>query len=1293
METDIQTLAAAGSQQDYTLHLAALEWALDPTILIHSAEDIKARKHWQEMLEPFEHQVQNLITFCRRAPVALIADDVGLGKTISAGLILSELRVRGAVDRCLVLAPKLLGPQWREELDAKFGISAEDAVGQDLMRAARGNTDVVVTTYHSARARMEQLADADFDMLILDEAHHLRNLHGTANPPKMAVAVRDALAARSFKYVLMLTATPIQNRLWDLYSLVDMLTVAKGHDNPLGGKDAFVRRYIADTRTEARRLHPGRQEEFRRHLSQYMVRTRREDCGLLFPDRQVQLVHASPSAAERSLFGLVASVIDGMNALVQTSVAQALMSSPQALLAQLRNMAGKGRSSVDHQAVRDVAQVVAGLHRTGKEERLLELLRELKQNRQDDWRVVIFTGRKETQDRLGEVVSAEFGEGLCGFIRGGQASANQRAIRDYSMSPPARNVVISTDAGAEGVNLQKGNVVVNYDLPWNPMLVEQRIGRVQRLGSEHANVSVLNLVLRGSVEEHVVGRLQEKLTTISATIGDIEGVLESMGPNGGDEGSFESVIRDLVVRSLKGRDVEDAVQRQIASIERAKKIYEDERREVEQQLGRMDAMHREGPPMPQLSGVEPRLAEPAFTLAALQAAGGNVEQVDDATYRLVRPGFAPELVCFDADVARRAGRERGIAGGRRVGLYRSGQAPFERLVADWAGQAHVHVRDLRGLSRETAWAAVTSWLRSSESDLEVRDVSVGEQVDAFRGALVFRSAASVAHDKYEKLVEIPVSPPGHDEPPSDAVATAPLLDSTFDAQDQRESVEEIVKEGLIRDPDFEAFTGFYMRRREEELRRAKGKRVLEQRATEDFTPTLSARLVGADGTAYSIVRVRGTLGVDGASAPVDVMMTSWGKVVEAPELATCVVTGRRVPVPMMERCAVTSFMACRHLLVRSAASGKYAIPAETGTCEATGVALLKSELGKSVVSGQEVDARLLVASQAGGGLALDSELVECEVTGKRCLPEELVVSGVSGRRFVASESRTGGDAGVTGHESEFAQCSESERWFPHAELGRSDVTGHAVATSLLARSEKPPHRMGAHSEIRSCAVSGKQLLVDEVDTSVVTGDVVDVDLLEGSALSGRLAEPDRLVACEVSGDRVLPDEIMICHATSKAVRKDLLARSDVSGSSVLASELIQSAGSQRRGLRDEMVTCVWDGKLRVPADTGRCNVTGLIIGAEHLAEGRTLNALIELVNDESAGYPFSKADLGARDVDGVDAILKLKDPVALASPDAKGVLVVGRRSGFLGFGRHLRFCYIRENKILAEGRVPDAISS
>ncbi len=214
----------------------------------------------------------------------------------------------------------------------------------------------------------------------------------------------------------------------------------------------------------------------------------------------------------------IGRIIGSLNALSQTSLAHAFMSSPRALVKQAENMTG-----LEPDAVRQFRDLADRIPRPAKLVRLLALLEELRAEQGPTWRAVVFTVRRETQDMIGEILRAR---GIAtGFIRGTDPTGNRNTIAGYNADLPTVNVIVSTDAGAEGINLQKGNVLINYDLPWNPMVVEQRIGRVQRLGSDFDNVVILNLVGAGTVEDRIVARLLEKLQGVSQALGDIEGIL------------------------------------------------------------------------------------------------------------------------------------------------------------------------------------------------------------------------------------------------------------------------------------------------------------------------------------------------------------------------------------------------------------------------------------------------------------------------------------------------------------------------------------------------------------------------------------------------------------------------------------------------------------------------------------------------------------------------------------------------------------------------------------------------
>jgi len=164
-------LRRKASPEEYGVYRAGLEWDLTDPIVIEKREDLKSEYRWRDRMEPYHHQVTNLITFCRRLPVTLLADDVGLGKTISAGLIISELISRSRLSNILVVCPKLLGPQWQEELLTKFNIPSEIAIGKDLIEADLEETGAIITTYSSARLHLDSIPQDRFQMLVLDEAH------------------------------------------------------------------------------------------------------------------------------------------------------------------------------------------------------------------------------------------------------------------------------------------------------------------------------------------------------------------------------------------------------------------------------------------------------------------------------------------------------------------------------------------------------------------------------------------------------------------------------------------------------------------------------------------------------------------------------------------------------------------------------------------------------------------------------------------------------------------------------------------------------------------------------------------------------------------------------------------------------------------------------------------------------------------------------------------------------------------------------------------------------------------
>src|ERR1700694_4059812 len=174
-----------------------------------------------------------------------------------------------------------------------------------------------------------------------------------------------------------------------------------------------------------------------------------------------------------------------------------------------------------------VVSIVAEMKTSTKLNGLGTLIDQLMRENPERWRMDVFTTRLETQTTIQAFLEER---GLkVGIINGSSGQRNQDTIARFWKNPPACHVIVSTQAGSEGINLQVANVLVNFDLPWNPMIVEQRIGRIQRLASEHASVSILNIILKGTFEEYIVGRLMEKLQMAAHAIGDIESLLEAAG--------------------------------------------------------------------------------------------------------------------------------------------------------------------------------------------------------------------------------------------------------------------------------------------------------------------------------------------------------------------------------------------------------------------------------------------------------------------------------------------------------------------------------------------------------------------------------------------------------------------------------------------------------------------------------------------------------------------------------------------------------------------------------------------
>ena len=1070
----VKTMRRAPDPSAYRLYRAAQEWDLIDPILIRNRNDLKSEPKWREYLRPYNHQIDNLITFCRRLPVTLLADDVGLGKTISAGLVVSELMSRKRVSKILVVCPKLLIPQWREELHSKFGIFGIEATGSELLKATLPEEGgAVITTYQSARTHIGALTDSGFEMLILDEAHKLRNLFGKHQPPKVAQRFREALANRMFKYVLMLTATPIQNSLWDIYSLIDLLSVARGHQNPFGSEGIFARSFIFDDRSKARQLAPSKRDSFRSIVYQYMSRIRRADANLQFPERVVQLHRVEPSGGERELIGAIAGPIQGLNRLTQISILQALVSSPHALLAEIKNMAEKG--TVPKSFANKVAEIVTRTAMTSKLAGLASLVDRLRAEQPERWRMVIFTTRRETQTTIESFLQQR---GIaCGLINGESATRNQQTITKFRNAEI--HVIVSTDAGSEGVNLQVANVLVNFDLPWNPMIVEQRIGRIQRLASEFESVCVFNIILRGTFEEYIVGRLMEKLQMASHAIGEIESLLEAaqMDNQGEDSLAFGELIRRLVLLSIAGRDVGESTRLAEESIAAAKRKLESQEREIDALFaGTHDSMDEI--PYPDLPEVVRSMGVAEFVLAAMKTLGTKLTRESDGVYVGERDGRV-NRICFD---------EQHLS---NAVLFRPGTPSFSQLVTRIVATPFHEVGDSDDNPSAKAKAIGKDWVQTFGGNF--RSAEIYNVARSFSGSALVKVRASVGHDSYERLVNVAVAI-GEQWVPAGLTGASPISDPIKNPEAVGVS-SSFLSEKAIQDEGISAFCRFYLARRKQELAAAGEDLRKRTRIDDDFTPRLETHLVSLEGNVRRQMSLRATFQIGTEHeyvSSVDVM-PSENKITKSPDLLLCAHSQTTAPRDCFARCEISGSQVLRHFLVRSDVSDRLALPEFTGTCAVTGKRALSDELDQSAVTRRNVLKSALWTSELSARRAEPEFFAQCDFTGVQVLADELLTSEVSGKRYRKDKQQRSTVSGKTGYPDEFILCSETHQPLLVEEAERCSLSNKLVIPGLLKQCE-------------------------------VTGDKVLAHFVEQSAATGKTALTRFFVASSISGARLLPDE-------------------------------------------------------------------------------------------------------------------------------------------------------------------------
>ena len=569
-------------------------------------------------IEPAFHQVMvALRVLSKSRPRMILADEVGLGKTIEAGLILKELRARQMVERVLIVVPASLQWQWQQELRSKFNEHFEVLDGALLTSLSRRGENPwrrhgnVITSLSLARreTHAELIVEAGWDLVIFDEAHRVRrSRHGKRISSTLGYQLADELK-EAVDGMLLLTATPMQLHPYELYSLIELVEPGicdsfeqyeqNRHQLPRLAelarniqqweilddaqqsqlKNFFQSHDLDLNETEGRELALSVLD--RKHpFARTMVRNRKSDVGG-FTKRLPKLISVQLDDDELELYQDISRYLRHQYNKAQMSQQRAigfLMVTYQKMLASSSNAvrtalkrrivklsdklqkeegsvtATDNRRTVpgdprelstaieanefkilttDTAGVQSEIAVLQGLVRrlgTIRDSKARTLVRTLVREVSPEEKVIVFTQFLETQNLLRHTLRHHGYDVEIFNGRMNQQQKDESVIRFRRRS----QVLIATEAGGEGRNFQFAHVMVNYDLPWNPMKVEQRIGRLDRIGQKR-DVVIYNLACEGTIEERILDVLHKRIRLFEESVGSLDPIL----------GTVEDDIRSL----------------------------------------------------------------------------------------------------------------------------------------------------------------------------------------------------------------------------------------------------------------------------------------------------------------------------------------------------------------------------------------------------------------------------------------------------------------------------------------------------------------------------------------------------------------------------------------------------------------------------------------------------------------------------------------------------------------------------------------------------------------------------
>lgn len=436
----------------------------------------------------------------------LLADEVGLGKTIEAGMILKEYLLRGMAERVLILTPAPLVGQWRQEMKTKFDLDFITTRDPLLRRnpAAFWRQPRIIASIATARhpTHFGEVAGQPVDLVVVDEAHHLKNR--SSKNWKLV----DALQKR---FLLLLSATPVQNNLLELYNLLNLLK-----PGIFKTEREFRSRYVTPRNPRL----PSNREHLQELMRDVMIRNTRALVDVRLPARHAATLTVAPSAQERECYLELSRLV---RVLSRTGSGQrralhhlleAAGSSPAAAFSALHSILKQAPFPEGQDLHARYGRLPAG----SKIEALFDLL-----ERNPNEKKMVFVRFGATFRLLDRMLRCR---GMSYAVYHGRMTGTEKdgAIEEFRTRA---SVLLCTESGGEGRNVQFCNTLINFDLPWNPQLIEQRIGRIHRIGQTR-EVFVFNLVTTNTVEEQILRILDEKINMFELVVGEIQCILGEM---------------------------------------------------------------------------------------------------------------------------------------------------------------------------------------------------------------------------------------------------------------------------------------------------------------------------------------------------------------------------------------------------------------------------------------------------------------------------------------------------------------------------------------------------------------------------------------------------------------------------------------------------------------------------------------------------------------------------------------------------------------------------------------------